>query len=197
MHELMGAILAGGMSTRMGRDKATLPLNRIEGGTRMIDVVANALLRVCDSVAVVHSALTPTADLPRQPGGRDLPNVFDLRPHAGPLGGIEALLASNLSREYIVCPCDVPCITSDILRMLLRHRDAPATVLRILGEVEPESLPARIAADALPAVRRLLDGGQRSVWRLMQQLPAAIVEIDAHYAASLRNINTPEDFNTI
>ncbi len=194
MHDLMGAILAGGLSSRMGRDKTTLTLNRAEGSIRMLDAVGNTLRRVCEQVAVVRPAMASTE---REPDSQNYRTVVDLRPHAGPVGGIEALLASNLAREYIVCPCDVPCITSEVLLLLLQHRAAPATVLRIVGQSDFEPLPARIAAAALPTVRHLLDSGRRSVWHLMQELPASIVDIDARHAAALRNVNTPDDLNTI
>lgn len=193
MRDLMGAILAGGLSTRMGRDKSTLRLKADQGGERMLDRVASAMRTVCNDVVIVGSK--STIDVESSP--RAMPFIVDLRPHAGPLGGIEALLASNLAREYLVCPCDVPCITPEALRLLLQHRDAPATVLRLKGEADFESLPARVSVAALPTVQRLLDADQRSVWRLMRELPAAIVEIDSHHAAALRNINTPEDLNTL
>ena len=195
MRPLIGAILAGGRSTRMGRDKATLMLDAQHGGQRMMDMVAAALRETSGEDVVACSIAAESRDSPRPTKGY-VP-VIDLRSDAGPLAGIESLLASGLARGYLVCPCDVPCITPATLRMLLEHRHAPATVLRIAGRGEFEPLPARIAAAALPTVQRLLDAGQRSIWRLMRELPAAIVEIDAQQAAALRNINTPDDLNTL
>ncbi len=197
MRELMGAILAGGRSIRMGRDKATLPLR---DGRTMLECVAEALRAACGieagEIAIVVSSPGRALD-PRHAGG--YVEVADLREHVGPLGGIEALLASNLAREYLVCPCDVPRITPEALRLLLQRRDAPATVLRVAsGDLTGfEPLPARISVVALPAVRKLLDSGERSVWKLMEDLPAAIVDINATHAAALRNVNTPDDLNTV
>jgi molybdopterin-guanine dinucleotide biosynthesis protein A len=205
---MFGAILIGGQSTRMGEwtDKATLLL---ADGRTMVEHVAAALRALCDDIVFV-GAYSPRlagggvgeSQPARSSGGhpgqaRGYLHVADLRPQAGPLGAIEALLASNLADEYLVCPCDVPRITPEVLRLLLAHREAPATVLCIRGREQFEPLPARIASSALPVVRRLLDAGQRSVWRLMEELPAAIVEIDECHAAALRNVNTHDDLKNL
>ncbi len=205
---MIGAILIGGQSTRMGTDKSTLTLR---DGRTMLDHVATALRAVCDDVVLVGSHRpglarggsrdgesahpTNTGANPRQAGG--YLTIADARTNAGPLGGIESLLASNLANEYLVCPCDVPAITPEVLHELLTHREAPATVLRIRGQSRFDPLPARIAVTALPVVTRLLDDAERSVWRLMEDLPAAIVDIDHQRASALRNVNTPDDLNTL
>ena len=182
----MGAILAGGQSLRMGRDKAALPLH---DGRSMIEHVADALRETGgdDRIAVVGGASI------KRHGWLQ---IDDQRPQAGPLGGIESLLASGLAGEYLVCPCDVPAITGAVLRFLLQKRDAMATVLHVAGREHFEPLPARIAVAALPGVRRLLDADVRSVWRLMKELPAAVIEIAGHDEA-LRNVNTPEEFDAL
>ncbi len=187
MHDVMGAILAGGQSLRMGRDKARMLLR---DGRSMIEHVADALREACgnDQIVVVGGAAIDVHGWLR---------IDDQRPSAGPLGGIEALLASGLAREYLICPCDVPAVTSDVLRFLLQYCDAMATVVRVAGREHFEPLPARVASSAMPVVRRLLDAGARSLRRLMEELPAAIVEIDAGHGDALRNVNTPEEFETL
>ncbi len=187
MRKIIGAVLVGGQSTRMGRNKATLTL---PSGCAMVDVVAAALFDVCSEVVFVGG---PDTRITRP----EALHVADLRHQAGPLGGIEALLASGLAHDYLVCPCDLPRITPDVLRMLLVHRERIATVFRIAGNADVEPLPARIAATALPVARRLLDEGTRSVWKLMRTLPASVVELDAHLAGVLTNVNTPDDLNML
>lgn len=191
MDEVMGAILAGGRSSRMGRDKATLLLR---DGRMMIEHVAATLAGACgNDLILVAGGTAIDSTIAKVVNMRLIP---DLRPQAGPLAGIEAVLASNSTRQYLICPCDVPEITADVLRMLLRNQDAMATVLRIKGRAEFEPLPARITAAALPIVQRLLNENVRSVWRLMETLPAEIIDIDPAHAAAFRNINMPDDLST-
>lgn len=192
MRELMGAILAGGQSTRMGRDKAAIVLR---DGRRMMDAVGEALRQACGEFVIVGGTFAASNE--NEPSANSIARLPDLRAGLGPMGGIEALLASNLAKEYIVSPCDLPLLTADALRPLLQHRDTPATVMRFAGGPQFEPLPARLSMAALPVVRRLLDEGHRSVWRLMQALPAAVVDVDDQHALALRNVNTPEDLSTI
>lgn len=178
-----GAVLLGGRSSRMGTPKHEM---RLEDGRTMFDAVMAALSAICGRVVMVG------ATSPRDSrGSMELP---DLRPGLGPLGGIEALLASGIDSQYLVCPCDVPLITPDLLRRLVQPGAALATVFQIEGRDVLDPLPARISAEALPIVRRLLDAGERSVWRVMQELRPEVVAITENQAMQLHNVNTPEEF---
>jgi molybdopterin-guanine dinucleotide biosynthesis protein A len=166
----------------MGQPKHLIVLR---DGRTMIDHVIAALSAVCARIVVVGS---------HSPGhARGYLHIRDLRPGLGPLGGIEALLNSNVESQYLICPCDVPLITADSLQVLLTPTSALATIVRLANRDEPESLPARISAAALPTVRTMLDCGERAVWALMRALPADIVQIPATWERHFRNVNTPQD----
>lgn len=182
-----GAILAGGLSRRMGTPKQNLRITAPGGEEmRMIDAVASVMREVCCDVVILGECET----LP------DLRRIADLRTGHGPLGGIEALLASGIDSQYLICPCDTPCITADVLRALTAN-DSLATVLKCDDAASCEPLPARIGADALPTVRRLLDEGRRSVHGLMRTLNARGVVIPASFRVQLRNVNTPAEVRSL
>ena len=178
---MTGAILAGGRSSRMGRPKQEL---RLADGRTMVETIAAALKPICRHVVIVGDC----------DGLDNLPRICDARPDHGPLGGIEALLASGIDQNYLICPCDVPLMTADFLSLLARPSAAAATVVRLRSRVEPESLPARVHVAALPLVHALLNGGQRALWALMQALPAEVRVVSDEWAECLRNINTAEDW---
>lgn len=186
MSELLrcaGAILIGGRSSRMGSPKHELKLG---DGRTMLDAIVGALSGVCGRIVLVGTEIPPLA--------RDLVSVADHRTAVGPLGGIEALLTSGIDSQYLFCPCDLPLITAGLLQKLMTNTDLPATVFQVEGRQTIEPLPARISAAALPTVRRLLDAGERSVWRLMQELRLQTVLIAPAEAAHLHNVNTRADF---
>jgi molybdopterin-guanine dinucleotide biosynthesis protein A len=182
-----GAVLIGGRSTRMGSPKHQLIL---PDGRAMLDHVIDALSEACARIVMV---------------GGDAPgyeSIEDLRTGSGPLGGIEALLASNADMsatdgQYLVCPCDMPLMTPQLLQLLIQPSPALATVIRLPGRDESESLPARISAAALPTVRILLDSGQRAIWALMRALPAEIVPIPVKYRGCFVNVNSPDDVERV
>jgi len=172
----------------MGQPKHDLML---PDGRTMIRAVIDALTGVCTKVVVIGSR----GMLPGSTGDRV---IQDLRPHAGPLGGIEALLASGVDSQYLVCACDVPRIGAELLRSLV---DAPAgaiaVVPRVTGRDHTEPLPARLSMAALPIVTRLLDGGHRAVWQLMRELHAMEIPISSDWSDQLMNINKPEDLGEL
>jgi molybdopterin-guanine dinucleotide biosynthesis protein A len=185
----IGAVLIGGKSTRMGAPKhaLTLPV-----GGRMIDCVVDALKLACGRVVIVDGLDSTQA--------WDLPSVKDLRPNAGPLGGIEALLSSDMAGQYVVCPCDLPLVTAPLLQLLMKNQDALASVFQPPGRANIDPLPARLRAEVLPVVRRLLNtrplkgGARHSVDRLMSELAPHVVRISAEQAIQLQNVNTPDDY---
>ena len=176
-----GAILAGGASTRIGSPKHALSL---PDGSIMIEAVATALGAVCERLVVVGEADA----LP------DLAHIVDLRSAQGPLGGIEALLASDMDTQYLVCPCDLPFVTSELFSALLRPTQATATVLHLDGSEQIEPLPARISAEALDATKRLLDEGRRAVFQLMEAIIVEEISAPKAWSKLLTNVNTPQEY---
>ncbi len=177
-----GAVLAGGAGRRMGRRKDALPL---PDGRTMLAAVAAALAETCRDVVIVGDAETL------------ITRIEDLRPGQGPLGGIESLLASNLDTHYLVCPCDLPLLTTALLRRLTTATGAVATVFRVDGEPAFRPLPARFSAEALFLVRGHLDGGRRAVHDLVRALDPAVIALPRDEARALANVNTPSDYEAI
>jgi molybdopterin-guanine dinucleotide biosynthesis protein A len=176
-----GAILAGGASTRMGTDKATLCL---PDGRAMIEVVADALGCVCSTLVVSGTA----SALER------LEHIPDLRPGCGPLGGVEAVLASGRADRYLFCPCDMPRLRSDMLGPLA-EADGRAVVLRFEQSEWFLPLPVVLSVDVLPTVQAALDDGLRAVHRVLTRLEPIVVEVPADWEAGLTSANTPEDLD--
>ncbi len=179
-----GAVLAGGAGRRMGRRKDSLPL---PGGQTMLAVVHSVLGEVCERVVVVGDAET------------DLPRVEDLRPGHGPLGGIEALLATGDDTDYLVCPCDLPLITPSLLRRLTGPGGmrGMATVFQVEGETDFWPMPVRVSVQALDAVRSHLDAGRRAVHDLVRELYPEVIAVSREESAALANVNTPDDYERL
>ena len=168
----------------MGQPKHAL---RLPDGRCVIEAVAEALGTVCRRMVVIGA---PEA-LP------ETPHLTDLRAGQGPLGGIETLLASGLDTQYLVCPSDVPMVTAELFAALTVPSDAAATVFRIEGEPAIRPLPARIAASALATAQSLLDQEKRAVHQLMQSIQPHVIEAPGRFAATLIDLNTPQDYESL
>lgn len=189
---LCGAILAGGRATRMGEPKHAV---RLGDGRTMLECVADALRRVCDVLAVVGLHEPEHALAVRQ----RFPNaalIHDTRPGDGPLGGIEALLATGLSDGYIVCSCDMPMLSPEIMEALAAQRGNESAVLHIHGEEQWRPLPCYVSARVLRTASQLLRDDERSVRALHSVLDAKVIEAPASWADALMDVNTPSDLDS-
>ena len=164
--DLEAAILAGGLSQRMGSDKARL---RLHGRTLL------AWTR-----RVAHAAQLPVRVVRR-----------DLVPRCGPLGGIYTALVRTRARAVLFLPCDMPLLRPELLHRLLvaRRPHRPAVFLEDDGRVGfPFVLPREVA----PVVRREIDARRWSLQQLADTLDARRVRVRAAERPQLLNANTPD-----
>jgi len=192
---LSGAVLAGGLSTRMGTDKALLPLR--PGDPPLAAVVLSRLARVATEVFVVA---------PERPGydalGARL--VPDAHPGAAALGGIATALEAAAHEHCLVVACDLPFLNPRLLRWLAdRPRDYDVLIPRLPGESRQgrgavfQTLHAVYGKGCLPAIRRRLDEGDLRVVGFFDEVRVRPVDEGEVRALdpelrSFFNANTPE-----
>src|SRR5690349_19042934 len=160
-------ILAGGLSSRMGRDKAGLRLARrsLLGHARQSARALNLRVRVVRK---------------------------DLIARCGPLGGIYTALKSSRVKAILFLACDMPFIPPALLRRLitsLRTRDEASFVIlkRRAG------FPFIIRSSCALRVKQQILAGKLSLQQLARSLKARRLAVSRAQAAALFNINTPED----
>jgi molybdopterin-guanine dinucleotide biosynthesis protein A len=167
---LLGTVLAGGASRRLGRDKAA---ERV-GAHRLVDRAISALQPHCGDVVLVSSR----PDTPA--GGWRV--VADLRPSCGPLGGIEAALAAASAGGHaaaFVLAVDLPLIEAPALLPLVARFEAGSGPVAAGREGDPDFQPlcAIYPVECGPAVTRLLDQGARAARALFETVGGARVDL--------------------
>ena len=181
------AVLAGGQSRRMGRDKALLEL----GGSPLIE-------RVLAAVAPLNAHRMLLAGDPAPFDHLGLPVHADLRADSGPLGGLHTALSLAPSPIVLLLACDLPFVTVDFLRFLLAARgDHQVLVPRDADGLHP--LCAVYTRSCLPAVERALDRGDRRMRAFHDEVDVRVVESQEWRDLDprdilLANLNTPEDY---
>lgn len=178
-----GFVLAGGRSSRMGRDKALLKLN----GQTLVERALGSLREVCSEVAIAGGA----EELARF--GRLIP---DQKAGCGPLEGIVAALEQSSFEWNLFLAVDMPYVPSAVwLRLLERAEDAKAigVMARSLGQVQP--LCAVYARRASGRLREELQAGR---WKITAAAAAAgdVECVDFEEEEWFRNLNTQEEFRT-
>ena len=126
--KLSAVILAGGQSSRMGRDKARLEI----GGQSLLA----RQIRLVQKIGVGEIFVSGRAD--RDDAEFGCPVLTDRFADAGPLAGIERALAAAAWPWLLVVAVDMPNLTPGILQRLIeRSRGAAGVVPRIGGRMQP------------------------------------------------------------
>ena len=181
MSGTVGVILTGGASSRMGADKATLPVH----GKPMVVCVADALWE-----AGLHPVECQGGDVEsiEEFGLRVVP---DPEPGRGPLAAMHAALERNADRDVVIVACDLVDIEGHTIRALLDAATAegrPDVAAAFAdGQHHLASWWRAGTAGKLAALRAEgVDAYQAALARLVT-LDVPVAE------AAIRNVNTPSD----
>jgi molybdopterin-guanine dinucleotide biosynthesis protein A len=181
-----GIILAGGASSRLGRDKAFI---KAEGMT-LIERVVQRLQSVVEEIVLV------TDDTPRF-SFLGLPMVNDTFAGVGTLGGLHAGLATLQAEYGVAVGCDMPFLNPDLLRYLISLRSGYDAVMPMLGRYY-EPLHAVYGKRCLVAIEETIEAGQRRIMHACSSAHVRYVE-DTQMVPydpgllSFFNVNEPQD----
>jgi molybdopterin-guanine dinucleotide biosynthesis protein A len=180
------AVQAGGRSSRMGRDKALIPL----GGIPLIEHVLRRTAGLAEEVLITTNRPTDFAYL-----GVRL--VLDREPGVGALPGLLTALEAAHGETVLLLACDLPFVCRPLLEHLLsRAAEAQMVVPQWNDNLEP--LHAVYSRSCANAVRAALQVGQQRVIDILPRVTqrvvdrAAIAQFDPD-GWSFFNINTPQD----
>lgn len=179
-----GAVLTGGASTRMGRDKALVPVDGVPLAVRVAAAMRSA---GADTVFAVGGDLAAL----RAAG---LEAIADPRQGDGPLAGIAiALRAAAASDVVVVLACDLvaasPGAVGAVVDALRAAPEAMVAVPIADGRLQPLHAAWRPAAG--PMIDSALEAGERAVRHVIDGVPS--VSVDGLDAACFANANAPED----
>jgi molybdopterin-guanine dinucleotide biosynthesis protein A len=186
-------ILCGGKSTRMGRDKATLPF----GPETMLQRVVRLVAEVVTPANIVVVA---AADQSLPPLPPDIKIAHDDHPERGPLEGLAAgLHALRDSADAVYATgCDVPLLVPAFVERMFALLDDHEIVVPSDGEFH-HPLAAVYRPSVLAAVERLLASDRlspRALFGEVRTLEVPVEElrgVDAQLL-TLRNLNRFEDY---
>jgi molybdopterin-guanine dinucleotide biosynthesis protein A len=183
-----GFVLAGGESSRMGRDKALLELNG-----------APLLVRTARLVELVAGSVTIVAEAGRYEK-LGLRVVGDDWPGGGPLGAIATAMRVAETPWNLIVACDLPYLTPPWLEYLTGRAlesDAEAVIPATARGIEP--LCAVYHERCEPAIREALADGTRNVTDGLKNVRAEFIQ-PAEWKAFdsqgflFKNMNSPEDY---
>ena len=165
--EAAGFVLAGGRSSRMGRDKALLELGSKPLCGQPLVAHALGILRAAGFEASIAGGDPSLASF--------APLVPDRLPDLGPLSGICNALASTPAQYAVFLSVDAPFLPASLLRFLLHHAQITAhavTVCSLNGFAQ--TFPAVVNRVALPWLSRELEAARGGCFAAFQAAAAAL-----------------------
>jgi molybdopterin-guanine dinucleotide biosynthesis protein A len=196
---ILGAVLAGGHSRRLGRDKALLEYR----GEPLVLRAARVLKQVFSRVVVVSPVRESYSRL-------DLDLVEDIVPDAGPLGGLHAALVDAAGRNVFVLACDHPFVEAQLVRYVItfdakpgeqrdRSRVARAQVAQWKDRLYP--LCGLYSAECREPIGERLSRGELRVHDFLRNIETRAVaiteELPFYHPGALVNLNRPEDLSLL
>jgi molybdenum cofactor guanylyltransferase len=179
---IVGALLAGGQSKRMGRPKAGLAL---PDGTLFSHHLLSLLARCTDRQIVVGHG--EAVSLPF-----DVVHLQDAMENAGPLSGIAALLQSGYGDRYLIVPCDMALLFEGLLRQLISTGTRSAAFIHPDGSMAP--LPCVIHSESADIAMAHLNSADRSLRHFLDVVNPTFCPIAPDEATALRACNTPDEY---
>ncbi|SEO62629.1 molybdenum cofactor guanylyltransferase [Paenibacillus sp. OK076] len=194
--EWTGITLAGGLSRRMGSNKALLQWN----GSSVLEQIIQAMAPAVNSIII--SAGTNTAAYSALPYNC----VQDHYPGKGPLAGLHAALEASETDWNLICACDMPLLEPSFFKgmkwLTESGQEHQAIVPRLAGRVHP--LAGAYHRCVLPELEQCLRHDRLKVTQWLEEIRCQYVDVDElesagvhEVAIQLSNMNTPEEYEHI
>jgi len=188
-----GFVLVGGLSSRMGRDKALLPV----GGVPMALLQAKKLEGLCTKVCFVGKE-------PGELAASGYPFVADATDERAALHGLVAALGASPEEECLVLAADLPLVPAELLEALRARREASGAPAVVPWDgAGPQPLCSAWSTRALPALRASAATGDLSLRRALESAGAIVLDaaeterLPGHRPGVFRNVNTPEEYRAV
>lgn len=186
--DIRGLVLAGGKSTRMGRDKGLLNYH----GKPQREYLYDQMRPLCREV---YLSIRPDQEDSLNEG---LPFIVDENIYRGPLNGLLSAHHAFPEAAWLVVACDLPVVDQKVLEFLLARRNpnAMATAFATRKTGLPEPLAAIWEPLGLQAAETHLQTAQSSCPRkfLINTETTLVYPEDDLWVA---NANEPEEYKTL
>lgn len=191
--DLIGVVLAGGLSSRMGHDKAGITLHG--------DGTPNLLARTSDLLSALGLEvwISGRRSVLQADGTQAKYFYFeDKVPGLGPLGGISTAMELAAGRPCLVLSCDMPFMDRETLERLIRCRQnrRSGSLLTIYVQADTgyqENLAAIYEPGSLPLLQHCVENKLLKLSRIVPIEQQERINYETEESLPFFNINYPAD----
>ena len=181
-------LLAGGKSSRLGRDKQ----KEIVGGLRIVDREISVLTQLSDDIVMVGDTALRQEEL----GVGGIRCVTDIYPGHGSLGGLFSCLSHCKYDWAVVVAGDMPFISQELLKDLSSKISGDVDAVVPKFERRMQTTHALYSKTCLPHIGNSLRNGNLRMNSYFDSIALEIVELNRvtpKIINSFFNINTEDD----
>ena len=190
MEKVSFVLLAGGKSSRFGRDKSLLTIN----GRTLVETTIEKSRPLFDEIFISSNAENKFGI----PGIGELSDTYK---DAGPLSGIHSGLSASRNDAVFFAACDMPYFNTELAGELIsRGKDHEICIPKTDNKIEP--LFGVYRKSLIPIIEELLTAGIKSIRALIEKADTNYFDCTewllSHGASNaFYNINYQEDFNKL
>jgi molybdenum cofactor guanylyltransferase len=187
---ITGIILAGGKSSRYGKNKAFVEIN----GVRLIERVIRVLGSLFKRLMIITNSPGEYAYL-------QLPMAEDIIKGLGPIGGIYTGLEMITDEAAFFVACDMPFLNEELIRHIIAQKSDFDAIVPQIGR-KTEALHALYSKRCLPAIREIIDVREYQIIKFFTKIRVKFLderEIRTFdpLLRSFFNINRPDELQEI
>ncbi|MDA3779161.1 MAG: molybdenum cofactor guanylyltransferase [Bacteroidales bacterium] len=188
-NHIIGIVLAGGKSSRMGQEKGLIKYKN----KTLIEYVIESITPFCDNIIISSSN--------KEYKKLGLSIIEDEIPDCGPLGGIYSAMKNTNADNYLVVSCDLPFISQKLLKNMISICDEWDAIIPVDWNNRVQPLCACYGRSFLPNVQNAIKNGEFKIIRALKDLDVNFFSIKENSSlfSSLMfyNVNFPSDLNYI
>ncbi|MEM1135056.1 MAG: molybdenum cofactor guanylyltransferase [Bacteroidota bacterium] len=181
---LTAFILCGGKSKRMEKEKGIISFE----GMPFVLCIINALKPITNNIKLITGN-----NIYRQFG---YPLKADIYPDKGPVGGIFTALSYSETDINLILSCDIPLITTEILKILLfQHEQTQSKITIAEGEKRAHPLIGIYSKEVIPTFKACIQDNELKLFNAIKKCTFNTIKIEE--AAALKNVNTVQELNEL
>jgi len=185
--DITGIILAGGRSSRLGKDKGLCTLK----GKSLVSYAVGILKPLCSNLMISANRF------PEEYAAFGFPVISDQVEDIGPMGGIYSCLKKSNTQHNLLLSCDTPFVNTDVFRLLLKEVENFQVVCPAHETFLTEPLSAYYNTNVLGDLEEAIRKKEYKMMRFFKRIRFKSVNIDQNLSFFndhlFLNLNTPED----
>lgn len=185
-HNIIGVVLAGGLSSRMGQDKALMQYN----GSTLLEHAVHRL-QSCGIEQIYVSG---------QYSGYAC--IIDQTQRMGPLGGIYSVIKAldTIDTDIIFIPVDMPLLSHKILLELIHNQQQREEYDVSVFKDYPLPILLKLSSQVVEVLERLCGSSNKkhhAIYYFINQLNAQIIDVNIKLLPCFENVNTIEQWEKL